>query len=99
MPEIRFYNTLTQTLETFVPLTPPAVRLYVCGPTVYDSAHLGHARCYITWDILMRFLTFLDYNVAYTRNITDVDDKILKRAEENGESPEDLAERYTEKFH
>lgn len=78
---------------------PPSVRLYVCGPTVYDDAHLGHARCYITWDVLYRFLRFLGYDVQYTRNITDVDDKILNRSRENRQEPKALAEKYTQKFH
>ncbi len=98
-PQIKLYNTLSRRLEPFEPMTAHQVKLYVCGPTVYDEAHLGHARCYITWDILYRFLTFMGYEVTYTRNITDVDDKILNRAAENGESPQSLAERYTQRFH
>jgi cysteinyl-tRNA synthetase len=98
-PEIKLYNTLSRQLEVLEPLSPPDIRLYVCGPTVYDEAHLGHARCYITWDVLYRFLSFVGYNVLYTRNVTDVDDKILKRAAENGEPPAKLAQRFTERFH
>ena len=93
------YNTLSGQKERFKPLEPGKVRMYVCGPTVYDDAHLGHARCYITWDVLYRFLLFLGYDVRYARNITDVDDKILKRAAENNEPFGELAERYTQKFH
>lgn len=100
-PSVKLYNTLTRQLESFEPQGPAgqAVKLYVCGPTVYDEAHLGHARCYITWDILYRFLKFCGYTVQYVRNITDVDDKILARARENGESPEALAQRFTQRFH
>lgn len=98
-PQIRFYNTLSRQVERFEPADPDNVKLYVCGPTVYDDAHLGHARCYITWDLLYRFLRFAGYNVHYIRNITDVDDKILARAKENGEDPGVLAERYTRRFH
>jgi cysteinyl-tRNA synthetase len=98
-PEMKLYNTQTRQLETFESLQPPNVKMYVCGPTVYDDAHLGHARCYITWDVLYRFLTFMGYEVTYARNITDVDDKIINRARENNESPQALAERYTERFH
>jgi cysteinyl-tRNA synthetase len=95
---LRFYNTLTRELEPFVPLTPDEVKLYVCGPTVYDVPHLGHARCYLTWDVLYRFLCFLGYDVTYVRNITDVDDKILARARENNEPPEALTARFTKVF-
>lgn len=99
MPELpqqfQLFNTLTGKLEPFVPLDPAGkqVKLYVCGPTVYDDAHLGHARCYITWDVLYRFLKFLGYDVTYVRNVTDVDDKILNRARERGETPAEVAER------
>ncbi len=96
---INLYNTLTRQAEPFIPMSPTHVRMYVCGPTVYDEAHLGHARCYMTWDTLYRFLSFMGYGVVYTRNLTDVDDKILKRAQENGEHPQALAERFTQRFH
>ncbi|WP_303672669.1 cysteine--tRNA ligase [Vampirovibrio chlorellavorus] len=99
-PELKLFNTLTGQLEPFAPLDPAGkqVKLYVCGPTVYDDAHLGHARCYITWDVLYRFLKFLGYDVKYVRNVTDVDDKILNRAKERGETPAALAERNYESF-
>lgn len=87
------YNTLTQTNEPFEPLEPGKVKMYVCGPTVYDQAHLGHARCYITWDVAFRFLKFLGYEVNYVRNVTDVDDKILQRAKDLGDTPEGVAEK------
>lgn len=97
---LKLFNTLTGQLEVFSPLDPAGekVKLYVCGPTVYDDAHLGHARCYITWDVLYRFLKFLGYDVKYVRNVTDVDDKILNRAKERGESPAELAERNYQSF-
>lgn len=97
---LQFYNTLTRQVEPFT-LKPGErpVKMYVCGPTVYDEAHLGHARCYITWDVLYRFLRFMGYEVHYTRNITDVDDKILNRAKQNGEDPRKLAQRFTSRFH
>ena len=75
------YNTLTKSKQEFKPLEEGKVKMYVCGPTVYDYAHLGHARCYITWDVLYRYLKFRGYDVTYCRNVTDVDDKILKKAE------------------
>jgi len=92
---LKLFNTLSGGVETFTPLDPAGkqVKMYVCGPTVYDDAHLGHARCYITWDVLYRFLKFLGYDVKYVRNVTDVDDKILNRAAERGEAPSQLAER------
>ncbi len=97
-PVLQLFNTLSGTQEPFTPLEPGKVRMYVCGPTVYDDAHLGHARCYITWDVLYRFLKFLGYDVTYVRNVTDVDDKILKRAEELGVTPQVLSERYYQSF-
>ncbi len=93
------YNTLTGRKEPFEPLSPGAVRMYVCGPTVYDEAHLGHARCYITWDVLYRFLRYLGYTVRYARNITDVDDKILNRAKEQNVPFRSISEHYTKLFH
>ena len=97
--ELSLFNSLTKQLETFLPLAPPAVSMYVCGPTVYDEAHLGHARCYIVWDVLYRLLQCQGYTVRYVRNITDVDDKILNRAKSNGEHPSELAQRFTQRFH
>jgi cysteinyl-tRNA synthetase len=83
-PPLKLYNTLTRQPEDFQPIQSGQVKMYVCGPTVYDAAHLGHARCYITWDVLYRTLAFLGYQVTYARNVTDVDDKILARAEREG---------------
>ncbi|MBQ7286897.1 MAG: cysteine--tRNA ligase, partial [Candidatus Gastranaerophilales bacterium] len=74
------------------------VKLYVCGPTVYDDAHLGHARCYITWDVLYRYLKFLGYDVTYCRNVTDVDDKILKKADDNNVTPDVITDKYYKSF-
>lgn len=74
------------------------VKMYVCGPTVYDNAHLGHARCYITWDVLYRYLKFKGYDVTYCRNVTDVDDKILKKAEQAGKTPDEIAQFYYKAF-
>ena len=70
----------------------------MCGPTVYDNAHLGHARCYITWDVLYRYLKFKGYDVTYCRNVTDVDDKILKKSEIQGISPDEVAKKYYNSF-
>jgi len=95
---MKLYNSYSQKIEEFVPLEGNKVKMYVCGPTVYDNAHLGHARCYITWDVLYRYLKFKGYEVTYCRNVTDVDDKILKKAEEESVSPDDVAKKYYDSF-
>lgn len=95
---MKLYNTYSQQLEEFVPIEQNKVKMYVCGPTVYDLAHLGHARCYITWDILYRYLKFKGYDTTYCRNVTDVDDKILKKADTEGVSPDDIAKKYYDAF-
>src|SRR5579864_8169664 len=84
---VRLYNTLTQRLEALEPFEPGHVRMYVCGLTTYDHAHAGHARTYLAFDVLVRFLRARGLHVTFVRNVTDVDDKILKRALELGESP------------
>lgn len=83
---IRIYNTLSQRKEEFKPIEPGKVRMYVCGMTVYDYCHLGHARVLVAFDVITRYLRHRGYDVNYVRNITDIDDKILRRAEENGEA-------------
>ncbi|MEM7434917.1 MAG: cysteine--tRNA ligase [Myxococcota bacterium] len=95
---VRLYNTLTSQKEPFEPADPTHARIYVCGPTVYDYAHLGHARCYIVYDVLVRHLRSNGLKVTYVRNITDVDDKILKRASESGTEPTELAARFAEAY-
>ncbi len=95
---LKFYNSLSNKLEEFTPLEENAVKMYVCGPTVYDKAHLGHARCYITWDVLYRYLKFLGFNTTYCRNVTDVDDKILKKADAQGVLPEVVTKEFYESF-
>jgi cysteinyl-tRNA synthetase len=91
--DVRFYNTMTQRLEPLEPLEPGHVRLYVCGLTTYDHAHAGHGRTFICFDVLVRFLRARGYRVTFVRNVTDVDDKILKRAAERGEPPLELSKR------
>lgn len=95
---MKLYNSYSQKTEEFIPINGNSVKMYVCGPTVYDNAHLGHARCYITWDVLYRYLKFKGYDVTYCRNVTDVDDKILKKAEVEGVSPDDIAKKYYDTF-
>jgi cysteinyl-tRNA synthetase len=92
------YNALSQTIEPLQTLVPGQVSLYVCGPTVYDDAHLGHARCYLTWDFLVRALGVFGYTVRYARNVTDVDDKILNKAAAQNTTYQAIAERYYASF-
>ena len=91
---IRISNTMTRTKEEFVPLTSGEVRMYVCGVTVYDYSHIGHARSAIVFDVIRRYLAFKGYRVTFVKNYTDVDDRIIRRANEAGVSPRDFAERY-----
>ncbi len=95
---MKLHNTFSNQLETFVPIDGNKVTMYVCGPTVYDYPHLGHARCYITWDMLYRYLKFSGYDVKYCRNVTDVDDKILKKAKNENTTAEVISKRYYEIF-
>ncbi len=90
---VRLYNTMTQRLEPLETLEPGHVRLYVCGLTTYDHAHVGHARTFVAFDVIVRFLRARGYRVTYVRNVTDVDDKILKRALEHGEPPLEFSRR------
>ena len=96
---LRFTNTLTRRTEPFQPLKPGEVSIYCCGVTVYDLCHLGHARSYINWDVLRRYLIWSNYAVTFVQNFTDIDDKILKRAAEEGSSMEAVSERNIEAFH
>ncbi|WP_198805025.1 cysteine--tRNA ligase [Leptolyngbya sp. BL0902] len=89
------YNTLTRRKEPLHPLEPGRVKMYCCGVTVYDYSHLGHARCYVVWDTLRRYLTWRGYEVHYVQNFTDIDDKILNRAKDEGSDMKTVAERYT----
>ncbi|MCP4923326.1 MAG: cysteine--tRNA ligase [bacterium] len=95
---IKFYNSLTRQKEAFTPLDPDHVRLYVCGPTVYDRAHLGNARPYVIFDVLFRLLQRKFPTVSYARNITDVDDKIMDAAEKRGVSIRDITEKTANMF-
>ena len=95
---MKLHNSYTNQVEEFKPIEEGKVKMYVCGPTVYDNAHLGHARCYITWDVLYRYLKFKGYDVTYCRNVTDVDDKILKKAETEGKTPEEVSTFWYKKF-
>jgi cysteinyl-tRNA synthetase len=96
---LRIYNTLSRALETFSPLEPGHVRMYVCGMTVYDLCHLGHARSMVAFDVVQRWLKASGYRVTYVRNITDIDDKIIKRSVENGETVRALTDRMVDALH
>jgi len=91
---LRLHNSLTRRKEDFVPLEPGKVRMYVCGMTVYDYCHVGHARVLVVFDAVQRWLRASGYDVTYVRNITDIDDKIIRRAVENGETLRALTERF-----
>ena len=96
---LQIYNTLSRKKEVFKPITPGKVGLYVCGITIYDHLHIGHARTYVAFDIIARYFKHLGYDLTHVRNITDVDDKIIKRAAENGESCDSLTERMTKEMY
>ncbi len=95
---LKVYNSYSDSIEEFVPIKENEVTMYVCGPTVYDNPHLGHARCYITWDMVYRYLKFLGYKVTYCRNVTDVDDKILAKAKAENTTQEAIAKKYYDIF-
>ena len=96
---LKIYNTLTREKQPFVPITPGKVSMYVCGMTVYDYCHLGHARVMMVFDVVQRWLRASGYAVNYVRNITDIDDKIIKRAAENNEPVTALTARFTQAMH
>ena len=96
---LRIYNTLSRELQVFEPLTPGHVRMYVCGMTVYDFCHMGHARSMVAFDVVQRWLKQSGFTVTYVRNITDIDDKIIRRATENGESIRTLTDRMIQALH
>ncbi|MEM2429723.1 MAG: cysteine--tRNA ligase [Nitrososphaerales archaeon] len=95
---LKLYNTLTRSKEEFKPLNPPLVRIYTCGPTVYQRPHIGNLRSFIAWDILRRYLKYKGYQVYLCQNITDVDDKTIKGAREEGVSLREYTERYIKAF-
>ena len=83
------HNSLSGKKEEFVPVTPGTVTMYVCGITAYDYSHIGHARAYVAFDVIYRYLKYKGYAVTYVRNFTDIDDKIIKRANESGRDTND----------
>jgi cysteinyl-tRNA synthetase len=96
---LHIYNTLTKSKQRFIPIEPGKVRMYVCGMTVYDYCHLGHGRVLVVFDMVVRYLRARGYQVTYVRNITDIDDKIIQRANENGEQIDALTGRFIQAMH
>src|SRR5574343_772412 len=96
---LRLFNSLTRQVDVFTPLEPGHVRMYVCGMTVYDLCHLGHARSMVAFDVVQRWLKASGYRVTYVRNVTDIDDKIIARALKNGETIQSLTDRMIEALH
>ncbi len=95
---MKLFNTLTRKKEEFVPITPGEVKMYVCGPTVYNYFHIGNARTFTVFDAMRRYLEYRGFNVTYVQNFTDVDDKIIKKANEEGVTSKDISERYIEEY-
>ena len=96
---LKIHNSLKREKQVFTPIEPGKVRMYVCGMTVYDYCHLGHARVMVVFDMVYRWLKASGYEVTYVRNITDIDDKIIKRAIENGETIQQLTDRFIAFMH
>ncbi len=95
---MKLFNSLTRTKEEFVPLDGKNVKMYACGPTVYNYFHIGNARCFIIFDFLRRYLEYRGYNVTFVQNFTDIDDKMIKKANEEGVTVKDIAERYIAEY-
>ena len=95
---MRIFNTLTMQKEEFVPIEPGKVRMYACGPTVYNYIHVGNARPIIMFDVLRRYFEYRGYEVTFVQNFTDVDDKIIRSAAEEGISPAEVAEKYIKEY-
>jgi len=95
---LTIYNTLTRKKEVFETIEPGKVRMYVCGPTVYDRAHVGHAMSSVVFDVIRRYLEYRGYQVRHVMNYTDVEDKIIRRAQERGVDPAELAQQYLQQY-
>ncbi len=95
---IRFYNTLTKRIEEFIPLEEGKIKMYMCGPTVYDYFHIGNARSFVMIDIINRYFRYKGFDVKFVMNLTDIDDKIINKANADGISPQDVAKKYSEAF-
>src|SRR3989344_2485642 len=96
---MKILNTISGQKEEFSPTNDKKVQMFVCGPTVYDYSHIGHARTYIIYDVIARYLRRLGYEVFYLQNITDIDDKIIDRAKKSGRDPVELSKEFTKHHH
>ena len=96
---LKIYNSISRDKQEFKPINPGKIGMYVCGVTIYDLCHIGHGRTFVSFDMIVRYLRYIGYEVNFQRNITDVDDKIIKRAAENNESCESLTERLIGEMH
>ena len=96
---LKIYNTLTRKKEKFIPRVKGKIGMYVCGMTVYDYCHVGHARVMVVFDTVARYFRYVGYDLTYVRNVTDIDDKIIARAFENGEDIAQLTERFIDAMH
>jgi len=96
---MKIYNTLTGRKEEFVPLIPNKVKIYACGVTVYDHCHIGHARSAIVFDVIRRYMRYKGFDVKYVRNFTDIDDKIINRAKQEGITWDAVAKKYTAEYY
>ena len=92
------YNSQTHRKQELEPIEPGKIRMYVCGPTVYDQIHIGNARTFLSFDVIRRYLMFKGYEVTFAQNLTDVDDKIINRANEQGRTAAEVAEEFSNKF-
>ena len=99
MKEVIIFNNLSKKKEPLSGHNPKTLNIYTCGPTVYDHSHIGHARASITWDFIVRFLRYIGFNVIWTRNITDIDDKIINKANELKSHPDKIARIFTHSYH
>lgn len=96
---MKIYNTLSKTKEEFIPIEPGKASIYACGPTVYNLFHLGNARPFVTFDTLRRYLEYRGYEVHFCQNFTDIDDKIIQKANQEGVSIETISERYIKEYY
>ena len=95
---MQIYNTQTHRKQELEPIEPGKIRMYVCGPTVYDQIHIGNARTFLSFDVIRRYLMYKGYEVTFAQNLTDVDDKIINRANEQGRTAADVAEEFSNAF-
>ena len=96
---MKLYNTLTRKKEEFVPITPGEVKMYVCGPTVYNFFHIGNGRTFIVFDTIRRYFEYRGYKVDYVQNFTDIDDKMIKRANEEGNTVKEVGDKYIKEYY